>query len=182
MTSLLVSPSGAYLDSLILPYSQYNQVACDRAFGIEGRMKPLSERTWNAGYAFHAFSVRTTNKEFAFSRRLIPSPAAGSNLSAVYAPKLQESLINGVLQGRKQNDPRGASALSNARMWKLTSSVLALVGAVELKEALQLSSYRRIKDAEAFRDRRCVKEETKTEALQGWVRNVDDGFNPPIRS
>ena len=139
-------------------------------------MKPMSDRTWNAGYAFHSFSVITTDKEFAFSRRIVPSPATGSNLSAVYTPHIQESLINGVLQGRRQTDPKGASALSNVKMWKLASDILALVDIPGLREALQLSTCRKIKDSKVFEERRRVKEETRTEALKRWIRNVDDEF------
>ncbi len=139
-------------------------------------MEPVSGRNWNAGYAFHAFNVVTTEKEFAFSRRRVPSPAAGSNLSAVCTPHLQECLINGVLEGRKQTDPSGGSALCNAHMWRVASNVMALIDMPILQNILQLSTYRRMKDSEAFEDRRQVKEETKNEALSGWVRNVEDDF------
>ena len=139
----------------------------------------MSGRKWNAGYAFHAFNVLTTDKEFAFSRRLVSSPAAGSNLSAVYTPHLQECLINGVLQGRKQTDSRGGSALCNAQMWRVASSVAARMGIPILQDVLQLPSYRGLKSSETLEDRKQVKEETKIEALKGWVRNIEDDFEVP---
>ena len=176
LTSLFVSPTNAYLKSLILPRSQYNQAACKRAFGPEGRMKPLSDKTWNAGYAFHAFDVLTTDKEFTFSRRSVSSPAAGSNLSAVYTPWVQEFLINGVLQGRKQTDSRGGSALCNVRMWKAASKVVPWTKTPETLIMVQMPTYRELKEAEILAARRQVKEEARTEALKGWIRNVDDDF------
>lgn len=139
-------------------------------------MKPVSGRTWNAGYEFHAFHVVTTVEEFAFSRRRASSPVAGSNLSAVCTPNLQESLINGVLEGRKQTDPRGGSALCDAHLWRVASNAMGSIKTPMLQNILQLSTYRRIKDSEAFEDRRQVKEQTKTEALSGWIRNVEDDF------
>lgn len=139
-------------------------------------MEPMSSRTWNGGYAFHAFNVVTTEREFAFSRRRVPSPAAGSNLSVVYTPRLQECLINGVLEGRKQTDPSGGSALCDAHMWRVASNVMALIDMPILQNILRLSTYRRMKNSEAFEYRKQVKDETKNEALSGWVRNVEDDF------
>ena len=177
LTSLFVSPSNAYLASLILPRSQCNQEACERALGPHGRLEPVSNKTWNAGYAFHAFDVRTTDEEFAFSRRSVSLPAAGSNLSAVYNPWLQESLINGVLQGRKQNDPRGGSALCNALMWKAASKVVAWTKTPDLLITMRIPTYRELKEADVLAERRQIKEETRAEALKGWVRNVNDDFD-----
>ncbi len=139
-------------------------------------MKPLSGRAWSAGYAFHAFNVVMTDKEFSFSRLHVPSPAAGSNVSAVCTQHLHESVINGVLQGRKQTDPRGASALCNVRMWEVASSVVESIETYALQDKSKLSTYRRIKNSELFEDRRGVKEEAKAEVLKGWVRNVKDDF------
>ncbi len=139
-------------------------------------MKPVSGRVWNAGYAFRPFVVLATDQEFDFSRRRVSSPAAGSNVSAVYAPRMQESLINGVLQGRKQTDRRGGSALCNANMWNVASSVMAMMEISALRELSLLSTYRGMKNSEALEDRRGVKEETKIEALSGWIRNIEDDF------
>ena len=177
LASLLISPSNAYLESLILPCSQYNQSACGRAFGPEGRMESMSGRVWNADYAFHPFSVLATDKEFDFSRRNVSSPAAGSNVSAVYTPHVEESLINGVLQGRKPTDPRGGSAFSNARMWKAASSVMTMMEISALRELSQFSTYREVKGSKSLADRRQVKEQTKIVALRGWVRNIEDDFD-----
>ena len=40
-----------------------------------------------------------------------------SNLAAVHTANASEILINGVLQGRPQLDPRGASCVSRRKMW-----------------------------------------------------------------
>lgn len=122
-TSLLISPENAYLDTLILPQSQYRPEACERSFGPQGRMQPIADRIWGDGHAFHPFRVRTTNLDFSYSRRNAMANSKGEskgcNISVVWTLGLQETLINGVLQGRKQTDPKGASALSKAKIWEL---------------------------------------------------------------
>lgn len=52
LASLLVHPANAYIDTLVLPESQYSAVACERAFSGTGRMKSLVGKQWNEGYAF----------------------------------------------------------------------------------------------------------------------------------
>lgn len=119
----------------------------------------------------------TTQREFCSSRRSLGSPShkpKASNISAVYTPRLQESLINGVLQGRKQFDPRGGSALCNARLWKLYSQAANAIGLPSLQEILRLKSYQQIKLSEQLRSRLEVKDEVKNKALQGWVPNDGD--------
>ena len=39
LAALLVDPKGAYIDTLVLPLSQYSSTACERAFAASGRME-----------------------------------------------------------------------------------------------------------------------------------------------
>lgn len=69
--SLLVAPTAnVYLAGVILPEEEISRVACDRAFGVDGRMKALNGRAWpdtntidqdgcdqRHGYSFHPFQV-----------------------------------------------------------------------------------------------------------------------------
>ena len=180
LASTLISPSNAYIDLLVLPSPVYNKVACDRAFGTSGRLKPLADKIWRGGHRFSPFQVMTTQREFYSSRRSLSSPShksKASNISAVYTPRLQESLINGVLQGRKQFDPRGGSALCNARLWSLYSQAANAMDLPSLQEILRLKSYQQIKLSEQLRSRLEVKEEVINKALQGWLPNDGDHFD-----
>jgi tRNA-specific adenosine deaminase 1 len=138
-------------------------------------MAPLKGRKWETGYRFHPFIIKTTGREFRFSRRgvgqgvLVPS-----NLAAAWTPYGEESLIGGVLQGRKQFDPRGASILCRKSLWKLTAEVAALVAVPALSETLGVGSYGLVKGAGLLDGRRRVKGEAKGEALRGWVGNEGD--------
>ena len=171
-TSLLVSPEHAYISTLILPTSQYNALGCKRAFSdgrgedaddnaadlkqqTQARMAPLSTKrnNWSlgGGYTFRPFTVKTTDIEFAFSRRRaltpiappesilsgspspIPKPPkiAPSNLSvARTASNREESTLNGVLQGHKASQAtlKGASFASRRRIWGLSVEVASLLG------------------------------------------------------
>ena len=161
-TSLLISPENAYLDTLILPKSQYRPEACERSFGPQGRLQPVADRTWGDGHAFHPFRVRTTDLDFSYSRRNAIAnsngESKGCNISVVWTLGLQETLINGVLQGRKQTDPKGASALSKAKIWDLF---------LELHE-LVVSDDSTLIDMGPSLIRGYVKKVVKEEALQGW--------------
>lgn len=180
LASTLISPSNAYIDFLVLPRSAYSKVACARAFGTSGRLKPLADKIWRGGHRFSPFQVMTTQREFCLSRRSLSSPShklKASNISAVFTPRLQESLINGVLQGQKQFNPRGGSALCNARLWKLYSQAANAIGLPSLQEILRLKSYQQLKLSEQFRSRLEVKEEVRLKALRGWVPNDGDHLN-----
>lgn len=177
MTSILISPSSVYLESLVLPVSRYDKQACDRAFGIEGRMKSVYGKKWNGGYVFRPFKTITTTREFAYSRQNMASklnPSKGSNVTAAYNPYLQEALINGVLQGRKQSDPRGGSALCNARMWELVFQIAAVMAEPSLQRLQSFTSIRQAKESEVFEARSHVKKELRQDALRGWIQNEGD--------
>lgn len=169
--SLLVSPQNAYIDTVILPYDQYRKGACERAFGPTGRMLPVVGSNWLGGYGFHPFRVETTGIAFHNSRRAAGTNVdgcRGSNISAVWTPHLEETLINGVLQGRKQTDRKGASALSRVQIWKFLLDTINLFDIPTLRNTLELPTYPEMKVSQGLRDRRHVKIDVKKEALEGW--------------
>ncbi|UKZ74065.1 hypothetical protein TrVFT333_001720 [Trichoderma virens FT-333] len=49
LASLLVNPANAYIDTLVLPESQFSAAACERAFSAVGRMKPVAGKQWAEG-------------------------------------------------------------------------------------------------------------------------------------
>ncbi|KAI9881143.1 MAG: hypothetical protein M1830_008301 [Pleopsidium flavum] len=174
--SLLISPENVYLHSLILPSTQYCETACKRAFSTEGRMNALQGKTWKGSYAFRPFDIKTTDREFAFSKRSTAGVRTPSNLSAVYTWGLQERLINGVLQGRKQFHPQGASSLCKKSTWKAVAEVVGLLGIPSLKRTLSNSKYEDLKRDKLLRDRTKVKEEVRSDALKGWITNGGEKF------
>ena len=185
ITSLLISPKNAYLGTVTLPESQHVTAACERAFSSQGRMKPAletgtAETGWEDGYRWSPFTILSTTREFTWSRRMVPPDAksTSSNLSAVWTPRWQETLIGGALQGRKQFDPRGASAICRRNIWKIAVQIVTAAGFPALSEALKRGSYKEVKDGKMLETRRKVKSEIKRDALQGWVKNSgDDGFD-----
>lgn len=171
ITTLIVHPGNAYLDVLILPDADYVEGAIQRAFSRQGRMKAVDDGDWAAGYAFHPFDVRTTSRIFEHGKQSGEGvETVPSNLSAVATPDFEESLINGVLQGRKQLDPRGASALSRRRLVESVKSLAELLDDVEVKRG----TYADIKAMQELRGREYVKRKVRENALQGWKRNEGD--------
>lgn len=173
--SLLVAPEKAYIASVVLPTRVFSSVACERAFGPSGRMGVLRGRDWGGGYAFRPFRVRTTEVEFQFAKA--EASAVGSNISAVWVRgRGAETLIGGVLQGRKQfSGARGASMLCKARVWKTVSGVAAMAGARAVQMAVNVAVYGALKEGASMATRNEAKEETRT-ALGGWTRNGGDDF------
>lgn len=179
LTSTLLSPRNAYIHSLVLPASQYVPAACERAFSRTGRLQGLTDesiRQWRGGYRWQPFNVSPTVREFTWSRRSVAAheKAVASNLSAVWTPSWQETLIGGVLQGRKQTDPRGASKICRRSVWMLAVQVAGLAGAPAVFEALSKATYGEVKNGGALHARRKVKAETQTAGLGGWVQNTGD--------
>lgn len=181
VVSKLVSPSNAYLSTLVLPEGQYVQKAVQRAFGKGGRMKDITDdvkmqQRWSQGYDFRPFQVMTTSRAFEYGR----SPSDGhtvvpSNLSALITPQRQEILINGVLQGRKQLDPKGASCVSRRRLW---SDTLHVWHAIKLdsdtNNDMARLTYGEFKRGERFSARERVKKDVRDGSLARWQRNVGD--------
>jgi len=172
LTSLLVSPSNVYIHTLVVPCSQYSSIGMTRAF--DSRMSPIKGKTWTGGYSFRPFNISTTELEFFYSRRqpvLADDRLAPSNVSSSWtANDWTETLIGGVLQGRKQSDIRGASRMCRRRMWKLAIEISRSAAVPKVKESLK-GTYAEVKESELFNCRRIVKEDAKTIALAGWVTN-----------
>ncbi|KAK3298529.1 adenosine deaminase/editase [Chaetomium fimeti] len=194
LTSLFVSPRGAYLASIILPESQFSAAGCARCFSAQagpgegeggGRMAPVGGRVWDGtGYAFREVVVQTTGREFEFSRRGVGMIEGGgevkvvaSNLAVAWTAggEVEEGLIGGVLQGRKGVDVKGASLTSRRRMWAAAVVVAGMLGDEGIIEELGAVSYDEVKEGSLLAGRRRVKEEARNEALKGWLRNTGDG-------
>ena len=170
-TCRLVNPRNAYIRSLVIPLSEYREGACQRAFGPEGRMKPMVGKEWPGGYRYQPFITQVCHGEFLFSRRSVLSsrgPAKGSNISAVWNKDLRETLVNGVLQGRKQTDPRGASSISQQSMSLLLSQTIEKLRSRNKENGLLQANV----CTAALHDREHVKVEVRSTALKGWIRNT----------
>jgi len=143
-------------------------------------MKVVNDKKWHGGYEFRPFAVRTTSRDFEFSRRsaMASERLVTSNMSVVWTPTLQETLIGGVLQGRKQFDPRGASKICRRQMWRAVVDLAALCGLAGLEVIAVKGSYGSLKErSDILKERRAIKSEATAEALGGWIRNCgDDGF------
>ncbi|KAL8295697.1 hypothetical protein RB597_009212 [Gaeumannomyces tritici] len=196
--SLLVSPRGVYLRTLILPEPQHSEEGCRRSFSADGRMRDVAaagHQLWPGGYGFHPFDVRPTSPgvDFDFSRRRAAARAPrGSGARIAPSPQavawnragLEEGVMAGVQQGRKQTDPKGASVLCRAGMWGralsvASSAVLLGAGAVAVRKVLsEAATYKELKQSELLQARAHVKEQVKATGLKGWVGNVaDDQFS-----
>lgn len=185
LTSLLVSPHNMYLKSIVLPSSQYSSTACTRAFSSSGRLKALQGKSWENGYRFSPFEIKTTEREFEYSRRQsisVGEKIIPSNISACYThdprngtmPSSLETLIGGILQGRKVNDIRGASKVCRKKAWKLALNIVTLVAVPGVQQVLSSSTYGEVKGSKVLTSRRGVKEDVRASALRGWVCNVGD--------
>ncbi|KAF1924564.1 tRNA-specific adenosine deaminase [Didymella exigua CBS 183.55] len=179
VTSTVISPRNAYIHSLVLPDSQYVPAACERAFSRSGRLQGLTDESiqgWRGGYRWQPFDIKPTQRDFIWSRRSIAvhEKAVASNLSAVSTPSWQETLIGGVLQGRKQMDPRGASKICRRSVWTLAAQIASIVSAPAVLEALTKATYGDIKASEALDARNKVKKDIHEDGLRGWVQNTGD--------
>lgn len=177
LTSLFVEPSNAYIDTLVLPSSQYSAAGCQRAFS--DRVAGLLGKSWPGGYAFNPFTVETTDEEFEFSRKVVQDAGdkiGASNLAAAWSAScVEESIIGGVIQGRKPFDSKGASRMSRRRMWGFARDVAnRMDDADELRGLLGSGTYQEVKDASLLADRRRVKDEVRCSTLKGWIRNEGD--------
>lgn len=192
VTARLVERRGTWLSTLVLPRSRLVEGAMERAFGRTGRMAPLLadeailSRWRDKGFAFQPFEVRGTEREFGFSKirssTASQASAVPSNLATICTPQRSEILINGVLQGRRQDDPRGASCVSRRRMWEATRGLERLLypEANQAPEAVEDETYT---DFKACTHREMVKADVRRLALKGWKRNEgDEGWRLDERS
>ncbi|KAF7548088.1 hypothetical protein G7Z17_g7290 [Cylindrodendrum hubeiense] len=177
LTSLFIDPTNAYIHSLILPESQYIEESCRRAFSADGRMKQVVGRQWPGGYFFKEFVTETTDLEFEYSKRTIQArsdKAAASNLASAWSQSgVEESMIGGVLKGRKPFNPQGASRMSRRSMWETSRDLADSLGQQysSTAEYLRSGTYRDIKKGLLLEDRRRVKDDVRQTALTGWVKN-----------
>lgn len=173
--SLLVRP--CFLDTLVLPKAQCVAEAVERAFGASGRMKYLVGLEGKEEAMFRTFTVQTTEREFDFSKHATSSSGAASvpsNLSTLWTPNSKEVLINGVLQGRKQMDPKGASCTCRRRMWQSVLEVAVRLDSSALMNVLTQENYGHVKDSQLLQERAIAKSIGKEKALKGWKRNDGD--------
>lgn len=175
LTSLLVDQ--CYLDSLVLPASQYSATACRRAFSTHGRMAPAraAAAAWSGGYAFRPFVVETTRHVFYLSREAVRARAgrgiSPSNIAAGWtAAGVEESIVGGVLRGRKPFHRRGASSMSRRHMWRAASELAHLLGDGygQLRDQLNRQTYGEVKTGPLLAGRGAVKAAARQTALAGW--------------
>lgn len=176
ISALFVSASNSYIDTLVLPDSQYSQEACRRAFSVHGRMAALKDKKWGGNLAFRPFKIESTNLEFEYSRRSVAERAdeiSASNLATVWTVSgVEETILGGVIQGRKAFDPRGASKTSRLQMLSAAVSLGGRLAPVhDSLHDLSQCSYREVKEIAALRRRREVKQEVQVSALAGWIKN-----------
>jgi tRNA-specific adenosine deaminase 1 len=144
-------------------------------------MKEMKNRKWDGGYRFNEFDIKTTSKEFNYCRRQALSAGeklVPSNISASWiadptsrSGKL-ETVIGGVLQGRKQFDVRGASRVCKRRMWKLAIEIAGLAAVPSVERSLKMTMYGDVKNSSCLTQRIKVKDDARNGALKGWTRNA----------
>jgi tRNA-specific adenosine deaminase 1 len=188
LTSILISPRNIYLTCLILPESQNLPSACSRAFSSSGRMAGVARGKWDGGYAFHEIEVKGTSFDFEYSRRQILGEGeklVSSNISASWINAIDnehsvgkkeniETLIGGILQGRKQGDIRGASRVCRKNMWKLAINIEALMDVPAAQSSLAVQRYGDVKESILLEERQRIKRTVREKSLMGWVSNNGD--------
>ena len=182
LTSTILWPENIYLSTLVLPENQYVPQAVERAFGVKGRMRCVTEdgtmqqRWQQAGYSFRPFKGTKTTKEFAYSKR-----AGGattkiiSNLSVLATSWRQEVLVNGVKQGRKQDDPQGASCASRRLLWEDVLKLRNTIGRHDdTVGGSRSGTYAEMKASTLLKWRNEVKRDVQEQALKEWQKNCGD--------
>ena len=180
LTALLISPMNSYLASLVLPSCELQPTACQRAFSVHGRMESVADGQWDGDYGFRPFTVLPTDVDFEFSRSNGQDQGKTPkrfNVSAVWTPKAQQTLVNGALQGRKQNDPRGASMICRLTIWETLRTLAQCLNGFGMVDVVQKERYVDVKENVMLHDRRMVKDAVRRTALVGWTKNErDDEF------
>ena len=182
LASLLIHPGNAYLHELIVPQDQFIGFAVHRAFGAEGRLRPLTDDPgiWTNGYSFRPFLTVPHNHYFEFSR---PPPgsigkAKGSNITAVWTPTESEVLIGGIKQGYKQFSGAGHSSFSRRGMCRLVQQLSQTLDDGRLQSVFSNScTYYQLKDCDSLKVRRRVKAIAQDKALVPWPKNIADDFS-----
>ena len=180
LAALLVEPGNAYLASVVVPESQYVAGGFERSFGASGRLKDAADTAFEHGSTFKPFEIRTTEFEFQYSRRSLESQgpsAKSSNICAVWNPHTQETVINGALQGWKQDNPRCASSIARIRMAQTALELMKQVDPERYQDCLDAGTYRSLKDVDLLASRKGVKQAVLSSSLERWVPNVEDSFD-----
>lgn len=177
VTSTVIQPNNVYIHSLVLPASQHVESAMNRAFSPSGRMSSLTSENgalpaWDGGYSYRPFQALSTTEEFCYSRQNVKpgTKTPGSNITAMWTPESQEVLIGGSITGLKQFSVRGASKISKSRLWSLAATV-AHDSHTTVTHDDEAMSYADFKTSASLTNRRKVKDDVRTKALLGWVRN-----------
>lgn len=180
LTSTLIAPGNAYIETLVVPSSQYTQNGFDRAFSTQGRMSALEGMAWPDQHSFRTFAIETTDIEFEYSKRTVSAKTekiSASNVAAAWSRSgVEESIVGGVVQGSKTTDIRGASSMSRKRLWASARNLAAQLDEPyeELRRALRSAEYGGIKQSELLTERNLVIAEAQAKALKGWVKNHGD--------
>ena len=141
-------------------------------------MKLMVDSDCGGEYAFRPFDVQATQLNFHFSQeeaRQGCEVVKGSNISAVWTPYFEETLINGVLQGRRQNDLKGASRISRRSMLDLFQKIVGVALRSPGEPSVRLSYIQSRVDA-GSEARRHMKAKATDSALKGWYPNAVDDF------
>jgi tRNA-specific adenosine deaminase 1 len=166
--TLIFEPENVYLTSLTLAKSQYVEKSIQRAFLGTGRLQNILSKDIPKPYSFTPFQVQTTNIDFIYSRRVCEGiNFTTSNKSTIWTPDFAEIVNNGVLQGRKASDLKGASRVSRRELWKTVNNILKIDSAVSDK------LYGSVKADFELENRRQTKS-IVTGALLGWITNEGD--------
>ena len=178
MSSLLLSPRNAYLETLVIPQSQFIPEAFERAFAPQGRFCALKSEVFNnwGSFVYHPFRIQVSHREFEWSRRIHEEVQkyVASNTSTVYTIYNRELLVNGVLQGRKQKDARGASSICRKSLWQ---SVIEVPYRSRFSDAAVMWSkvtYGDLKTDEVMAARTKVKLDVQTNVLYDWIKNIEE--------
>jgi tRNA-specific adenosine deaminase 1 len=136
----------------------------------------MTARRWQGGYRFRPFDIQTTGREFTWSRRSLQAGQVlvPSTVSTVYTPDFEQNICNGVIQGRRQSDVKGASAISRRIMWRFARQLVHSLSLEDLMQTIDLSLYAEIKDAQVLQARKDVKRDVTEFVLRGWLKNDGD--------
>ena len=132
--------------------------------------------SWEGNFTYHPLRIQVTSREYPWSRRNRGNVRkfVASNTSAVYTKYNQEVLVNGVLQGRKQKDPRGAGLLCRRNLWRSIIEALISSGLSDAAVTLSQVSYEELKDDARLACRTKVKLDVQSNVLRGWINNYKE--------
>lgn len=189
LTAKLLSTERTWLGTLTLPEGRVVDSAVERAFEPTGRIAPLAnegvQQKWRAlGYEYKPFQVLKTSKNFEYSKQqhtletdseadvtAIPVP---SNLATLVTTHDREILVNGVLQGRRQDDPRGTSSFSRRSAWEAVTDLESSITALGVGSGPGNRFSGTYGEAKRLDGRESVKGDVRDLALEGWRRNEGD--------